>query len=171
MKEEKPDQYISKLISAADGCGFLNYYQELQNQFNNPKSCMNHLKEEFTHNTKEVIQNAEINENSKLGAYLAVNPRLEKPRYNDKLEFQRVIITRYRCGAHNLLIEKGRRPPQIPQEERLCKCNTYVQTLKHVIMDCPLLRGLREEHAMLDIESGVMNDLFLLEMEKTLEVK
>ena len=132
---------------------------------------MNHLKEEFTHNTKEVIQNAEINENSKLGAYLAVNPRLEKPRYNDKLEFQRVIITRYRCGAHNLLIEKGRRPPQIPQEERLCKCNTYVQTLKHVIMDCPLLRGLREEHAILDIESGVMNDLFLLEMEKTLEVK
>ena len=69
------------------------------------------------------------------------------------------------------MIEKGRRPPQIPQEERLCKCNTAVQTLKHVIIDCPLLDRLRDEHSVGDIESGVMNDFFLLEMEKTLEIR
>ena len=58
LREEKSDNYISKLIAAADGCTFLNYYQELQNQFNTPKRCIKHIKEEFINNTKEVIQNA-----------------------------------------------------------------------------------------------------------------
>ena len=46
-----------------------------------------------------------------------------------------------------------------------------VKTQKHVILDCPLLDRLRDEHSIEDIESGVMNDFFLLEMEKTLEIR
>ena len=69
------------------------------------------------------------------------------------------------------MIEKGRRHPKIPQEEHLCSCNTDVQTVKHVLMDCPLLLELREEHNISDAESGIMNDFFLLEMEKKLMVK
>ena len=69
------------------------------------------------------------------------------------------------------MIEKGRRHPKIPQEERLCSCNTDVQTVKHVLMDCPLVLDLREAHNISDVESGVMNDFFLLEMEKKLMVR
>ena len=129
------------------------------------------MKEEFTCKTKEIIQNAGTDDRSRLGAYLMINPTLTKPIYDDKLEFQRVVISRYRCGAHNLMIEKGRRQPRIPQEERLCTCNTGIQTMKHVLIDCPLLLELREEHNITDVESGVMNDHFLIEMEKTLMVK
>ena len=109
--------------------------------------------------------------NSKLGTYMLINPNFEKPTYIDKLEFQRVSITRYRTGSHNLMIEKGRRPPRIPQEERLCICDEGIQTIQHVIMECPLLREVRNTYNVTDIESGVSNDLFLLEMERILGVK
>ena len=172
LKEEKPDHYISKLVAIADGCSFIKYYQELEQQYATPNDCMKLMKEEFLKTTQESIQtSATSDENSKLGAYLTVNPSLNKPTYDNKLEFQRVNITRYRCGSHNLMIEKGRRPPHIPQEERLCMCNTGLQTVKHVLMDCPLLLDLQQKHDITDVEGGVMNDLFLLEMEKTLGVK
>ena len=172
LKEEKPDHYISKLVEIADGCSFIKYYQELEQQYATPNDCMKLMKEEFLKTTQESIQtSATSDENSKLGAYLTVNPSLNKPTYDNKLEFQRVNITRYRCGSHNLMIEKGRRPPHIPQEERLCLCNTGLQTVKHVLMDCPLLLDLQQKHDITDVEGGVMNDLFLLEMEKTLGVK
>ena len=55
------------------------------------------MKEEFINKTKEVIQNA-VNEQSKLGAYLAGNPRIKNPKYDDKFELRRVVNTWYRCG-------------------------------------------------------------------------
>ena len=108
---------------------------------------------------------------SKLGAYLADNLRMKNPEYDDKFELCRVVFTWYRCGAHNLMSEMGRRTPQIPQDERLCKSKTDEQTPKHVIMNCPLLHRLREEHNRLDVKSGKMNDLCLMEIEKTSEIK
>ena len=130
------------------------------------------MKMEFKEQVKETIQlAAQEDVNSKLGTYQLVNPNLEKPTYIDKLEFQRVSITRYRTGAHNLMIEKGRRQPRIPREERLCVCNTGVQTILHVTMECPLLLQIRNNYNVTDIGSGVSNDYFLLEMERMLGVK
>ena len=100
-----------------------------------------------------------------------MNPSFAKPTYEEKLEFQRVTVSRYRTGAHNLMIEKGRRPPRVPQEERLCACNRDIQTVKHVILECPLLNEIRRVHEINDLESGIMNDMFLLEMEQALGIK
>ena len=68
------------------------------------------------------------------------------------------------------MIEKDRRHPKIPQEERLCSCNTDVQTVKHVLLDCPLLNQLRTQYGIENVENGVMNDGFLTEMERVLGI-
>ena len=102
---------------------------------------------------------------------LEVNPTLTKPVYDDILEFQRIEKTRYRTGAHNLKIETGRRPPKIERDERLCKCNTDIQTLKHCLLYCPLLTDAREMNHITTVENGVRNTLYLMEMERILELK
>ena len=107
---------------------------------------------------------------SRLGTYLLVNPTLVKPVYVEKMEFQRVCITRYRTGSHNLKIESGR-TPHIPRDERYCSCNTGLQTIKHVLLECPLLVDLRERYNIVDVENGVMNECYWLEMERVLGVK
>ena len=78
-------------------------------------------------------------------------------------------MTRYRTGSHNLRIESGR-TPYIPREERLCSCNDDIQTVKHVLLDCRLLAGLRERYKVTNIEDGMNNVCFLLEMEKVLAI-
>ena len=106
-----------------------------------------------------------------MGSYLQVNPTLTKPSYVDMLEFQRVSTTRYRTGSHNLKIETGRRPPKIERDERMCMCYNGVQTLKHCLLECPLLEEQRETCQIKDLESGVTNTQFRLEMERILELK
>ena len=93
-----------------------------------------------------------------------------KPTYDNKLEFQRILITRYRTGSHNLAIEKGRFSG-ITREQRLCSCNTDIQTIDHVILHCPLLADVRARCGIRDVETGVMDDKFLVEMEMLLGVK
>ena len=82
-----------------------------------------------------------------MGAYLTINPNFQTPTFRkNQLEFERVTITRLISGSHNLQIEKGRhRYPVTPREQRLCKCGTAVQTVKHFLMECPLLQHLRNE--------------------------
>ena len=79
--------------------------------------------------------------------------------------FQRVCITRYRTGSHNLRIEKDRRLPNSKREDRICACNSGVQTIKHVILHCPLLDRVREIYGIVDLENGIYCDNFLMEME------
>ena len=93
----------------ANGYPYLDHYKSLLRIHTNPYICENALKREFKIKTEEKIREAvDREEDSKLGTYFMINPNLKKPTYNDKLEFQRICITRYRTGSHNLLIEKGR---------------------------------------------------------------
>ena len=108
---------------------------------------------------------------SKLGTYMRINPELISPDYNQKFEFQRVVITRYRTGSHNLRIEKDRRFPNSKREDRVCKCNIDIQTVHHVIMNCPLLQDCRLKYGIDNTQSGITNDDFLLEMECILDIK
>ena len=56
---------------------------------------------------------------------------------------QTVIISRYQTGSHNLSIETGRMSnPIIPRDERLCTCDTEIQTLEHCLLRCPLLQEI-----------------------------
>ena len=51
-----------------------------------------------------------------------MNPSLQKPIYENMIEFERVVTTRYRTGSHNLKIETGRRQPKVGRENRMCTC-------------------------------------------------
>ena len=106
---------------------------------------------------------------SKLSTYLEVNPELKKFEFNAPFEPERIIITRYRTGSHNLKIETGRMcQPPIPREDRLCFCRTDLQTLRHCLLHCPLLIAQRERYNFTSVETA-MNELntskYLSEME------
>ena len=97
------------------------------------------MKSDFLNSYKQKIRNANINDpDSKLGAYLQVNPDLiTPPSDNNMIEIERIHITRLRSGPHNLAIETIRfTAPRVPRELRLCKCGNSIQTLHHVLLQC-----------------------------------
>ena len=169
------EHYISKLVKIAENLnvGYLKFYKDLQQRFVNAERCEKILQEEFKTKCVDKIRLKAANDmNSKLGSYYEVNPNLVKPLYKEKLEFERICITRYRTGSHNLKIELGRRNyPSVPRHERLCICNSDIQTLKHCLLYCPLLVSIREKYQIVDVENGVLNANFLIEMERILGLK
>ena len=48
---------------------------------------------------------------------------------------------------------------------RAGSCNLDTQTIKHVLLHCPLLNDIRDKYGIVNVEDGVMNDGFLTEME------
>ena len=171
IRNNNPEHYISKLITATEETGYIRYYNQLQHRYTSVDNCANLLNNNFKSTYESKIRTTAMNDsNSRLGTYLTINPTLSKPSYVNKLEFQRVMVTRYRTGSHNLRIESGRMP-HIPREERLCKCNSDIQTVAHVLLHCHLVNGIREKYGVVDIESGITNEDYLIEMEHTLDIK
>ena len=78
------------------------------------------------------------------------------------------------CILHDLRIESGRIcNPIIPREERLCSCNTAVQSLQHCLFECPLLEHLYGEYQYVSIEEAMKADniaIFLSKIEKVLKI-
>ena len=171
LLQTKPDHYISKLVTAATDCSYIKYYKQLHQTFTDTDECertmINNFKSALEAKTRSAAEN---DKDSRLGTYLGINPTLSKPSYPEKLEFQRVLVTQYRTGSHNLRIESGR-TPYIPREDRLCGCNTGIQTIEHVLLHCPLLVATREKYNIVDVANGVMNEDFLIEMERVLGIK
>ena len=167
-----PDHYITKLVVKAEmlNIKYIKYYKDIVNKYKTPDSCHSiYLAEHRNAVTQRIRDAAAIDPDSRLGSYLSVNPSLTKPSYTNLLEYQRVKITRYRTGSHNLKIETGRRPPRIDRAERVCRCSNEVQSLKHCLMDCPLLNDARAMFGIEDVANGVMVFDFLLEMERILK--
>ena len=173
MKEltnSNPDHYISKLINATKDTPYIKHYLQLEQQYETVSQCSDELYHRLKADRElKINRAAAVDGESRLGTYLFINPTLCQPTYDCPLEFQRVMMTRYRTGSHNLRIESGR-TPYIPREERLCSCNDDIQTVKHVLLDCRLLAGLRERYKVTNIEDGMNNVCFLLEMEKVLAI-
>ena len=84
-------------------------------------------------------------------------------------------FSRYRSGSHSLRIETGRMSnPPIPREERLCRCNTGIQSLNHVLFDCPLVADLHNEYRFVSIDEAFTREditQFLMKMECKLGIK
>ena len=158
---ENPDHPLAQVIEQAKELRlpYLQYYERLKADFEDTEACEESLNQSFRDACMTKIrQKAEEDENSRFGAYLLVNPQLEHPAHNYKYnpEFERVLITRYRSGSHNLKIESGRLcNPTIPRDERLCMCNGDVQTLHHCLFDCPLLAEVRAEFDYESIEDAL----------------
>ena len=166
------EHYITKLVNIGESTDYIKYYRNLKNTYTDAKSCNDMLRRNFIHCTREKIETAARDDpDSKLGTYLMINPELKSPEYEQKFEFQRVLSTRYRTGSHNLRIEKDRRFPNSKREDRVCQCNMGVQTVHHVIMVCPLLQASREKYGVDNIQAGITNDDFLMEMECILNIK
>ena len=135
----------------------MKYYADLQTKYASPKNLEDVLTSDFHASTVTKINDKSNNDaESRLGVYLQVNPNLTPPAYrHDILEFERVLLTRYRCGSHNLKIETGRLcNPKIPRDERLCMCNSGIQSLQHCLFDCELLREVHQEYDYSTIEEA-----------------
>ena len=167
--QETPEHYISKLVTAAANCKYIKYYKHLEERYPSIVECKEQLTNEFKSTFETKIQAAANDVDSRLGTYLKINPSLSKPVFTDKLEFQRVCISRYRAGSHDLKIESGRLTGT-PRDERLCVCNTGIQTISHVLLHCQLLNNIREKYEVVDVVDGIMEDNFLLDMERTLDI-
>ena len=163
--QQNPDHYMHRLINIATNYPYISYYRNLETTYTDPRSCEKTLKEALkTSRDRTIEESFRRDEDSKLGTYFRINPSLEKPTFVDKMEFQRTCITRYRTGSHNLAIERGRMTGAV-RDDRLCSCNLDTQTIKHVLLHCPLLNDIRDKYGIVNVEDGVMNDGFLTEME------
>ena len=155
---------------------YLAYYDNLEREYQNPDNCQKCLHEKFRSDCAgKIRQNAGNDEDSRFGVYHSVNPQLTPPaQRSDVLEVERIVVSRYRSGSHNLRIETGRMcNPSIPREERMCCCNSGIQSLQHIFFDCPLLAELHEEFAFTSIEEAFHRvDIarFFIQMERKLGI-
>ena len=171
LQDLDPQHHISKFILLAVNLNipYIKHYKNLETLYQNPKNCQDTLRADFTAETKVKFEReGNIDPDSRLGAYLQCNPLLTCPTSLPVFEPDRITVTRYRTGSHQLKIETGRfSVPHIPRDERLCPCFTAVQTLKHCLQDCPLLSSLRTKHSVTtlnDINNPSISN-FLNEME------
>ena len=155
---------------------YIAYYDNLQQEYTNPQDCFVQLCETFKNECAETIRRkGEGDAGSRCGAYLQVNPGLQPPEQKNILETERILLSRYRSGSHSLRVELGRMSnPPLPREERLCRCNTGVQSVHHVMFDCPLLADLHEEYRFVSIDDAFKREeitQFLMKMERRLGIK
>ena len=157
--EANPQSTISQLYALAlqSNTQFLRHYKKLDAAFNTPRHCFNHYAQIQKTESELKIQNKfESDPDSILGTYKRINPTLQQPSFYRNIcchELDRKTITRYRVGCHYLKIQSGRLAGN-DRNTRLCTCNNEVQTLAHVLFDCPLTENIRashnQQHATLD---------------------
>ena len=125
-------------------CNYLLHYKNISQTYTNPNVCFDTLCSSFLQTWTNKIVNI-VDLDLKLKVYHSINIDLKEPVYDNNInEHNRIILTRYRTGSHNLRIERGRwTSPITPREQRLCKCLTDVQNLTHCISDCPILISIR----------------------------
>ena len=88
--------------------------------------------------------------------YLQINPMLQVPNYSKLFccnENDRKIITRYRMGCNKLKLQTGRYSGS-ERNERLCICQNNIQSLTHVLFDCPFTDDVR----------GIINEVNISEL-------
>ena len=112
-----------------------------------------------------------VDKDSTLGVYKTVSPALLPPKMNNRVfELERIRLSRYRTGSHNLRIETGRFQ-YIRREDRLCHCGESIQTLQHCILYCNMLNNRNNTFTTLhDALNSENISYFLLEMEKTYKI-
>ena len=136
---DNPTSPVAKMLNIAKqhDIHFIRHYKLLENKFRTPANCRHTLNKEFLEYTKRTIT-SKADPDSALGTYFSLNPQLEAILHNTHIiESERILLTKYKMGSHNLKIETGRWA-RIDRDKRLCnKCNlNAIQTLSHVLYDC-----------------------------------
>ena len=120
------------------------HYKRLEETYKYNSCCKETLRNSFRHKWSYTIDNKhQLDAESKLGVYKSINPEFHSYLDNTIPEYERIQVTRYRTGSHNLQIEKGRHT-RTPRDERKCSCTTDVQTLNHVVFKCSLTERIPE---------------------------
>ena len=154
---------------------FLKYYRSLSDTYHTPRLCKETIETNYKLEWERKIRaKAIVDVNSRLGTYYRINPQLQSyvPKPQVMLESERKLITRFRTGSHSLNIEVGRYSAII-QENRLCKCNRDVQTVWHIMHDCPLTRDLVHDYDFQDLHEIFAHEnihLLLLNVTKVLKI-
>ena len=158
--ERKPNSSISRLFMLAVNTNttFLRHYKKLDEQFATPQECFkHHVDLQKSEILQKVHMKYESDADSLLGTYKRINPTMQQPTYYRNIECyerDRKIISKYRTGSHKLKVQTGRLAGSV-RGDRLCECQTAVQTLEHVLLTCPLSENIREVHNIVcdDLES------------------
>ena len=143
-----PESPISRLLNDAlqSNTSFLRHYKKLDGTFTTPVKCFKHYQDIQKREAKEkILQKLSDDPDSILGTYARINPELQSPAFYKEVschEVDRTIITRYRVGSHNLKIQNGR-TSDVERVNRLCSCQNDIQTIAHVLFDCPLTADLQ----------------------------
>ena len=128
---------------------YIEHYKRLHRNYDSPMKCLDAYKKMFKDRWKLKFDRACADVDSKLATYQQVNPTLSEPPYLNKIliETDRILLTRFRCGSHSLLIETGRFV-NIPRNDRVCLCGTGVQNILHCFSVCPLTLPLLTKRYM-----------------------
>ena len=113
--------------------------------------------ETFISQIEKAQQSILTSQGSRRANYRSINPRLDvNAVYSANVpEYERISFTRMRLSSHRLHYETGRWS-RIAPENRRCPCGD-VQTKKHVLLDCPLSEGFREQS---NISVNTITELF-----------
>ena len=144
--------YLNKLVTNARNTDikYISYYDSLIEQYTSPKNCLQVLQNKFRQSWTDTFYTSVTSDvESKLGVYKTVNPELISPDTKNIPEFERMMITRYRCGSHYLEVEKGRFQRK-KRDDRLCLCQDDVQTMQHIILHCRLVSRLPDIRSLRD---------------------
>ena len=172
----QPNSYMSRLINLGieKKIPYIRYYKKLVDTYVSGNACKTKLQQQFRSTWTTRIEQCSLRDNeNKLGVYKQINPDLVPCTYEQPVpEFERIHITRFRTGSHNLYIEKGRHS-RIPRERRLCTCKTDIQTLNHVIFTCPLTKRLPDVNNLNDFFAQQHDDVTknIHRFAKTLKIK
>ena len=174
--QENNTSYLNRLVTLARHreLPYIGYYDSLVNEYVSATNCVTSLHNAIRDKWSTKINNAFSNDSdSRLGVYKLITPDLVPVKHENIPEFERIVVTRYRCGSHYLEIEKGRMQ-QRDREQRLCICNrNEIQTLHHVIFKCHLTERLPNITSLKEFfelgSSEIVN--FLKNCEKTLHIR
>ena len=177
--QDSPDSPIVSIYKTAieKKIPFIKHYIELHNKFCDENECYKHfLNVEQSNRKRRLLAAHEVDPNGVKGTYVSVNPPLESPQYYSKYylnETDRLLLTKYRTGSHDLNIQKGRYS-NVDRDQRLCVCKDDVQNIHHVIFYCKLTEATRD-FALGDI-SVFFKDIinaprYLRIMERVLDLK
>ena len=143
-----PESMLKHLIEIALDLNlpYTQHYIDLHTRYSSSNECLKSQQNRLMDNWKFLFNNA-TDVDSRLGTYIRINPNLTTPKYISKTLFEtdRQLLSRFRCGSHSLLVEKGRYI-MLNYNDRVCSCGTGVQTIIHCFTNCPLITPLLQRN-------------------------
>ena len=140
-----PDAPLTRFLKQAIQLNlpFITHHVDMAGNYHSASHVVSTVNQEFTTKVQDILStHRTLDPNGKLGTYARINPQIDTPTMYSAsqplFEPDRMLLTRFRTGSHNLQIETGRWT-RVPRDQRFCTCGHHIQSLDHVIHSCTLL--------------------------------